>query len=197
MTRPDIQSIQTGEELKRWYWLKKELTDYCKLKKWSYEGSKFDILDRIAKTLDKGNPHPSKPAKAKAKTSKFDWHSEKLTLHTVLTDSYRNTQNVRRFFQQHCGPKFHFSIPFMAFMNNNSGKTLQDAVNEWHRLNIIHENKAFKSDIPPGNQYNQYIRDFCADNPNASIAQARHFWKLKKSLPMQRHKYERTDLKLK
>ncbi|MBX9781590.1 MAG: SAP domain-containing protein [Chitinophagaceae bacterium] len=47
MTRPNIQDIKTGEELKRWYWLKEELVNFCKQKRLSYFGSKFDILERL------------------------------------------------------------------------------------------------------------------------------------------------------
>ncbi|MFX8554355.1 hypothetical protein ABTM01_19500, partial [Acinetobacter baumannii] len=72
----------------------------------------------------------------------------------------------------------------------------QDAVNEWHRINEQQKDKNFKTEIPPSNQYNKYIRDFFADNPTMTIAQARHFWKLKRSLPLGKHIYEKSDLKL-
>jgi hypothetical protein len=196
MTRPNIDTIKTGKELKRWYWLKEELVAYCQHKGLSYVGVKFDMLERIATSLDKGTaPTKSKTTPIKARST-FDWHAASLALNTLITDSYKNTQNVRRFFQQHCGQKFHFSIPFMAFMKNNCGKTLQQAIDEWQRLNKQQKDKNFKSEIPAGNQYNQYIRDFFADNPNMTIEQARHFWKLKKGLPLGRHVYERKDLKL-
>jgi hypothetical protein len=120
-----------------------------------------------------------------------------LELNTIITDSYTNGPNTRQFFKEHCGERFHFSIPFMDFMKNNCGKTLQDAINEWKRLDELSKYKNFKSEIPEGNQYNKYIRDFFADNPNMTINQARHFWKLKRSLPLGRHIYERTDLELK
>jgi hypothetical protein len=100
------------------------------------------------------------------------------------------------FFKEHCGDTFHFSIPFMDFMKNNCGKTLQDAVNEWQRLDELTKNKNHKSTIPSGNQYNQYIRDFFVDNPNKTIKEARHCWQLKRALPLGRHVYERTDLGL-
>jgi hypothetical protein len=196
MKRPYIKEIQTGDELKLWYWLKEELVAYCKLTNLSYVGSKFDVVERIAKTLDNGDKEISKPLISKRQISKFNWHSDKLTLDTVLTDSYKNSQNVGRFFKQHCGDKFHFSIPLMDFMKNNYGKTLQDAINEWQRLNEQSKDKNFKSEIPPGNQYNKYVRDFFADNPNMTIKQARHFWKLKRSLPLGRHIYEKKDLEL-
>jgi hypothetical protein len=196
MTRPEIKNIKTGTELKRWYWLKQELVDYCRLTNLSYAGAKFDILERIANALDDKIKITAKSLLSKQPTSKFDWHTEKLYLDTVVTDSYKNSQNVRKFFQQHCGNKFHFSIPFMAFMKNNCGKTLEYAIGEWKKLYILRKDKNFKSEIPEGNQYNKYIRDFFADNPNMTIKQARHFWKLKRNLPLGRHIYERTDLQL-
>jgi Domain of unknown function (DUF6434)/SAP domain-containing new25 len=196
MIRPDISEIETGNELKKGYWLKQELVDFCKLTNLSYVGAKFDILDRIATALDEGVtkienvPHSDKP------TSKFAWSKSKLKLDTIITDSYNNGPNTRKFFKEYCGDKFHFSIPFMDFMKNNCGKTLQDAINEWYRLNEKSKDKNFKSEIPIGNQYNKYLRDFFVDNPTMTIEQARHFWKLKRSLPLGRHIYERTDLEL-
>lgn len=196
MTRPEIKEIKTGDELKRWYWLKQELVDFCKKKQLSYVGSKFEILERIAVALDKGVVKTENISPTAKPTSKFVWSKSLLSLNTVITDSYTNGQNARKFFKQHCGDKFHFSIPFMDFMKKNCGKTLQDAINEWHRLNEQSKDKKFKSEIPEGNQYNKYIRDFFADNPSMTIKQARHFWKLKRSLPLGRHIYEKSDLKL-
>ena len=196
MKRPDICDIQTGHELKRWYWLKQELVDFCKLTNLSYVGAKFDILERIATVLDKGVSKIEKVQRSDKPTSKFVWSKSVLTLETVITDSYTNGQNTRFFFKEHCGDKFHFSIPFMNFMKNNCGKTLKDAINEWHRLNNQSKDENFKSEIPTGNQYNKYLRDFFADNPSMTVEQARQFWKLKRGLPLGRHIYERTDLEL-
>ncbi len=50
--RPDITTIQTGEDFKKWYWLKEELVAYCKLSGLPYVGSKFEIIERIASALD-------------------------------------------------------------------------------------------------------------------------------------------------
>jgi hypothetical protein len=183
--------------LKKWYWLKQELVDYCKLTNLSYTGSKFDILERIADAIDGVITTTSKKSLSSKKTSKFVWSKAALSLETIITDSYTNGQNTRKFFIQHCGDKFHFSIPFMNFMKNNCGKTLKDAVDEWQRLENQRKDKDFKSEIPEGNQYNKYIRDFFSDNPTMTIEQARHYWKLKRSLPLGRHIYEKEDLELK
>ena len=193
-TRPNIEDIKTGAELVCWYWLKEELVAYCKSADMNYTGVKFDILEQISRFLD--NKPVEKEQKVKVQ-SQFDWHSEPLTLETIITDSYKNSQNVRRFFQENCSAKFNFNIAFMAWMKANVGKTLRDAVAEWERQNAQSKNKNFKTDIPKGNQYNQYMRDFFADNPDKTIKEARHFWALKRALPLGFHKYERTDLNLK
>lgn len=156
-------------------------------------GSKFDVLDRLANDLDGKTTIEAGPKKP---SSSIPWAKETLTLETVITDSYKNGENTRRFFKTHCGPEFAFNIPFMAWIKANPGKKLKDAVEEWKRLHKARKEKKQVSDIPESNQYNQYIRDFFADNPNSTIREARYFWKLKRKLPLGRHKYESTDLQL-
>jgi len=63
----------------------------------------------------------------------FDWHSSPIKRETPVTESYRNTQNVRRFFQVECGSDFKFDRPFMQWMKDGSDKTMGDAVDEWKR----------------------------------------------------------------
>lgn len=193
-TRPEITTIETGTELKRWYWLKAELAAYCKAAGISYSGSKFEILDRIADVLDGKKVSRKKPKKPK---STFNWATETLTPETIITDSYKNGPNSRSFFKEYCGGKFSFNIAFMDWMKANTGKTLRDAVTEWERLEALKRSGKHKSDIPEGNQYNKYVRDFFDDNPDKTIAEARHYWKLKRALPLGRHVYERSDLELK
>jgi hypothetical protein len=194
MKRPKILNIKTGDELKKWYWLKSELVALAKTIGISYTGAKFEILDRIATRLDGKNVIS---ISKQSKKSNFNWSKDLLTLDTIITDSYTNGPNTRAFFKSHCGEKFHFSIPFMNWMRENQGKKLKDAVTEWKRLEKLSKNPNFKSEIPAGNQYNKYIRDIFTDNPTMTIEEARYFWKLKRSLPLGRHIYEPSDLKLK
>jgi hypothetical protein len=63
----------------------------------------------------------------------FDWHSDKITRETAITRSYRNTQNVRRFFRAECGEGFKFDRPFMAWLKSETPKTMGEAADEWHR----------------------------------------------------------------
>jgi hypothetical protein len=65
----------------------------------------------------------------------FDWHADPISRATPITKSYRNTQNVRRFFLNQCGPTFKFDRPFMAWFKDGANKTMGDAVDEWLRRN--------------------------------------------------------------
>ncbi len=58
----------------------------------------------------------------------FNWHSEPLNSNTIITANYKNTQNVRRFFQSHFGTNFKMNREFMAWLKTNAGKTLGDAI---------------------------------------------------------------------
>jgi len=63
----------------------------------------------------------------------FDWHGDPITHATPVTATYRNTQNVRRFFKRECGDGFRFDRDFMAWMKNGKRKTMGDAAKEWLR----------------------------------------------------------------
>jgi hypothetical protein len=63
----------------------------------------------------------------------FDWHRDPITRKTPITESYRHTQNVRRFFKSQCGADFKFDRSFMAWIKDGALKTMGDAVDEWQR----------------------------------------------------------------
>lgn len=65
--------------------------------------------------------------------SKFDWHSETLSDETIITKTYKNTQNVRRYFFTNFGADWKNNRTFMAWFKENTGKTLKDAVEEFRK----------------------------------------------------------------
>jgi hypothetical protein len=67
----------------------------------------------------------------------IDWHSSSLTRLTIVDKDYKNTQNVRRFMMDECGPDFRFDREFMAWIRNNSPKNLGDVVDEWKRRHSL------------------------------------------------------------
>ncbi len=197
-TRPDILKIAKDAELKRWYWLKDELTSAARHHRLKTSGGKFEILARIGHFLETGetNAPGDKPRKS---ASKFDWHRESLTPDTIITDSYKNSQNVRRFFMSHTGDNFKFNIALMEWIKSNTGKTLADALTQYHQLQGDAAQSGYQTAIKSHNQFNQYTRDFLDNNPDLGMADVRRIWALKRALPSPdgRHTYDASDLHLK
>ena len=64
----------------------------------------------------------------------LDWHSAPLDDRTVIDEKYRNAQNVRRYFKSKLGDEFKMNRPFMAWMKDNPGETLETACDVWCRM---------------------------------------------------------------
>lgn len=63
----------------------------------------------------------------------FDWHSNPINRDTAVDKHYKNTQNVRRFLLEQCGPTFKFDRAFMAWIKDGRPKNLGDVADEWQR----------------------------------------------------------------
>ena len=66
----------------------------------------------------------------------FDWHGGHIVRTTLVDATYKNTQNVRRFLVQECGPAFTFNRDFMAWIKDGQTKTMGDVADEWQRRQI-------------------------------------------------------------
>lgn len=196
-TRPDIETILTGAELRRWYWRKDELIEHARHLQLKTTAGKFVILDRLAHFLDTGETIFPGDQKIKA-ISRFDWHAAELTRSTIITDNYKNSQNVRRFFKAEVDPNFKFSIAFMEWIKTNVGKTLGDACTAYLKLRKKEKSFGYRTEIKTHNQFNQYTRDFLDDNPELGMEDVRRIWALKIQMPSETgyHIYEKSDLKL-
>lgn len=196
MFRPHFEDIKSGNEFRRWYWLKEELVAICKRCNLPYSGGKFELQDRIAYAIDN---HGRLLRKSTVKPrSKFNWAQAHLTLETVITDTVTFGPNFRQFMNNHIGKKFTCHSDFMDWVRANAGKNLQDAVNQWHILEDRKKDPNFKRDIAGHNMYAQYTRDFLEDNPGKTIRDAKTYWLLKRQLPTETGfvRYEPSDLEL-
>jgi hypothetical protein len=193
--KPNLDKNISLADFNDFYWLKEELVAFCKNVGISTLGGKIEISDRIRHYILTGKTDRIELKKSKSK-SKFDWNKETLTVKTLITDNYKNGENVRNFFIQEVGSHFAFNVIFMKWIKENVGKTLGDAIFEWNRINELKKDKNYVSEIDPQFEYNRYMRAFMADNPELSSKDAMRHWKLKRS---QRgtNEYERTDLEMK
>jgi len=192
--RPQLNKQISLEDFNTHYWLRSELIEFCKKEKLPSTGGKITIVKIINFYLQTGQVLQPEIKKAKTINSKFDWHSEPLSLDTIITDSYKNTQNVRRFFLKEIGNHFSFNITFMSWFKENAGKTLRDAIPAWRNIHEQKNGKNAKLKIAPQFEFNTYVHDFLADNPDKVLKDAIICWKEKRQLKEAKI-YKRADLR--
>lgn len=192
--RPTLSKEIAIKDLRDFYWYKQELVDFCRTEGLDKRGGKIELAQRIEKYISTGK-RDEYISKSPSSSSKFDWNNGELTNETIITDNYKNSENVREFFKEQIGNRFKFNVKFMNWMKTAQGKTLGDAVEKW--LNVIEGNKKnnLPKEIEPQFEYNTYIRDFLSDNPTLDRSKAIACWKIRK-LMRGDNKYGKTDLSL-
>jgi hypothetical protein len=195
MDRPILDKNISLTDFNDFYWLKQELVEFCRKNGLKTMGGKIELADRIRHFILTGDIVQNKATFAKAKSA-FNWNDDKLTRDTIITDNYKNGENVRSFFIKEIGTHFSFNIIFMKWIKENVGKALNDAIIEWNRIENFKKDKNYVSEIDPQFEYNRYMRAFLADNPGLSSKDAMTHWKLKRS-KRGTNGYERTDLEMK
>ncbi len=194
--KPKLDRSISLKDFKEFYWLKEELVSFCKENNIDNSRGKAEITNRIVHYLETGERIGNVQVKSIKPISNFDWNVEILNLETTVTDSYKNTENVRSFFTKQIGKHFKFNVLFMNWMKQNVGKTLNNAIDEWNRIHLLKKDKNYESEIDSQFEYNSYIRDFLKDNPNMSLNNARAYWMLKRKTRGSK-KYTKEDLVLK
>lgn len=197
-TRPDLNQEISIKDFKNYYWLKEELIAFCRKHALPTSGGKIEIKERILEFLETGRSiRLPRATKKFSNSTDISTNPAPLSLNTIITSDYKNSEANRAFFKSVIGEKFHFTVNFMNFFKNNVGKTYGDAISEWHREHELKKQGKFKTTIGKQFEYNQYFRDFFADpiNKSKSRKEATQLWMIKKTLPEAR-KYSRDDLKL-
>ncbi len=177
--RPKLTNRISIKDFRGFYWLKKELSTFCKKEGLKTTGSKSALSERIVNYLKTGTKEVNPPKEKSSST--FDWQNEKLSLSTIITDNYKNTENVRAFFVKKIGPSFKFNVKFMNWMKANQGSTFKDAIEHWQHLKALSKVDGSKKDIAPQFEYNRYLRDFLAANPNSNRKIGIALWNIKKT----------------
>ena len=183
--RPELNIELDAATFRSFYYLKRELANFCRENGLPASGSKAELTDRIAYFLDTGSV--LKPT-AERKTAV---NIGTLTVDTVIEPNIVCSEKHRSFFREKIGKRFSFNVPFQKWLKANAGKTYGDAIRAYHR--ILEEKKKGKTEIDRQFEYNTYIRDFFADNPGKKLHDAIVCWNYKKGLPGC-HRYEKSDL---
>lgn len=184
--RPNLDLNLDSKTFREYYYLKKELIDFCRKNNLQVSGSKLELTDRIATFLDTGE------RTYKKYTKKASIPGD-ITLDTLIEENFVCSQKHRVFYKEQIGEKFSFNVAFQNWLKSNSGKTYEESIIAYYQ--ILEYKKKNKTKIGKQFEYNTYIRDFFKDNKDKSLEQAIKCWKYKKSLKGH-NKYEKDDLKI-
>jgi len=185
LKRPTLNKHLDAKTFCSFYYLKKELVDFCRTVGLPISGGKIEITNRISHYLDTGEILTPKPS-VRCKTNIYD-----ITENTQIELNFVCSEKHRAFFKEKIGKSFSFNITFQKWLKANIGKTYKEAIAAYYK--IIAEKKKGTTVIGKQFEYNAYIRLFFIDNSEASLEEAIICWKYKKSL--QGHNcYEKSDL---
>lgn len=184
--RPALNKYISITDFKDFYWLKSELQEFCKKHKIPSTGAKIELAKSIEEYLLTGKIQTKKRTKA---LSTFNWQTEDLSLETIITDSYKNSENVRAFFKKHIGSSFKFNVGWMNWIKENTGKTLQDAIDAYHCKKLAKGPKT----IAPQFEFNAYMKACKKEFPSLSHQEVVKMWNTKRTMRGQKV-FEKTDL---
>ena len=191
-SRPILDRHIKPKDLTDFYWLKVELTQFCKENGIPSVGGKIDIANRIKEYLETAKI----PTITTNKKEKLPQATTPITKDTVIGIEYRTYIEKRDFLKSVIGNKFHFTAHLLDYFKKYTGKkTYSDLIFEWHKEQELNKDPNFCKEILPQFEYNTYIRDFLKDNPTQTRNEAIQYWKIKK-LKAGDRKYTRADLTL-
>ena len=174
-----------ADEFREYYFLKKDLVEFCRRNGLKVSGNKKDLEERIIYYLD--NNQELDNGKKTVKRSK---HST-ISMDTVIGENFVCSQLARLFFEKNIGESFKFKVGFQKWLKQNPDKTFGDAIIAYEEITNNHKNH--DGPIDSQFEYNTYIRDFFKFNKDKSFKDAVKCWNYKKNLKGL-HKYEDSDL---
>ncbi len=174
MTRPSLTKHLSVEDLHSFYWLKKELEEFCRENGLSATGSKKDLESRIETFLRTGSVAETLP---RVSASKVKGHMpQEFQRETIIGTGWRCSQALRAFFERELGPQFHFDGILRDFIKHGAGKTLQEAIEAWK---VGQQQPKVAKVIAPQFEYNQHIREYFKVHRGATLREAIQAWEEK------------------
>lgn len=187
--RPTLSDKLEAEIFLHYYYLKEELVTFCRENGLSAAGGKQEITKRIEHFLKTGKKITNPAVKVDNKHVAIG----EISLNSIIEKNFVCSEIHRAFFKSVIGDKFSFNVTFQKYLKNNAGKTYNDAVDEWYKIQNDKKRNKGKSKIDSRFEYNTYIRDFFNNNSDKTLKEAIKCWKYKKSIAGH-NRYERQDL---
>jgi hypothetical protein len=174
--RPTLAPTLSGTELTRWYWLTSELVGLARLLGVSTGGSKQELTNRLAATLDGQAPLPHRHATG----ATGDQLSGEVSASTIIPPGQRSSQELRAWFRACIGPSFRFDRHMREFIQSADGTTtLGDAVRHWEATR-----GGPATAIDPQFEFNRFTRAWWQSNPSGQRGELLAQWAIYRSRPV-------------
>lgn len=176
MNRPKFNEIKSYEEFEKYYWYREELQEICKELGLEYNANKLE-LNKIICAWFNGNKIIHQPKERIIRVE------NDLTLNSsLLRCGFTFGNQFRKFYSEITGDKnFKFTADMVATVkavktNKDMSFTLGDL------LDVKYGKKVYAQYDNSSCQWNQFLKDFCADKQNdcyqEKLKTASKFWKL-------------------
>ncbi len=176
--RPKLDRTISLDDYLNYYWLKKDLVQFCKEIGINSDGWKLEIHERIVDYLSNNVIQKRTVKIAKKKSDDIN----ELRLDMVVTESFKRNPKTTAFLKS-IDSRFHYSVRLNQFIRDNTGKiTYQDIINEWK--DEFEKKKQGIKTTPalPQCEYNQFVKDYLADNEERKFKDAVEAWNVKKCM---------------
>jgi SAP domain-containing new25/Domain of unknown function (DUF6434) len=179
--KPPLAPDMPVEDFTGHYWLMAELTEFAARLGISTRGPKPELGARIERRL-RGLPAPPEPPRRQQQGPR---DSDTPLRRDTPVVNYRSDDKTRAFFHQQIGPSFHFTYHLNQFRRAHQNLTYGDLVDEWLAEQQRRKDPTYRPSIAAHGEYNQYIRDFFADerNKGASLRDAVASWNAARERP--------------
>lgn len=185
MERPKLEQNLDSNTFRNFYYLKEELTAFCREHGIPASGGKVELTERISRFLDTGEI--IRPTSVKRTRLEIG----EITEASAIEADFVCSEKHRAFFKEKIGKGFSFNVAFQKWLKTNTGKTYGQAIEAYYE--ILEEKKKGKTAIDRQFEYNTYIRDFFSENAGKTLEEAIKCWNYKKSL-RGHNRYEKADL---
>jgi hypothetical protein len=174
MKRPAFSRALSASEFERWYWLKSELVDACRVLRVSPTGSKPELTARIAASLSGAAVTRSAPRQPRGEMP------ARFTLTTRIGPGWRCNPALGAFLRQHAGRGFRFNATVRAFVHTQVGQPVS-AIIDCYKASIAPD--AVKPPLPPQLEYNRHTQRYAHEHPGATRDEILRAWKAMRSQP--------------
>jgi hypothetical protein len=172
--RPVFSRELSAIEFGRWYWLKSELVDACRLLRVSPTGSKPELTARIVAALS-GIPLPGVAPRRLPGAM-----PPRFTLDTRIGEGWRCNPALGQFLRAHAGRGFRFNATVRAFVHSQVGQPVS-AIIACYRASVAPG--AAKPALPPQLEYNRHMQSYAREHPGATRAEVLSAWKARRARP--------------